>query len=40
MVCYEANTQKANDYKRTKYSDLRNDLAVDCENLQLMFFSR
>ena len=36
-ICYEANTQKANDYKRNKYSDLRNDITLQCDNLRLVF---
>ena len=36
-VCYVANTQKADDYKKKTYSDLRNDRIVDCENLRRVF---
>ena len=36
IVCYEANTQKNNEYKRKKYSDLGEDIIVECENLRLV----
>ena len=30
-VCYEANNQKTNDYKKKQYSDLTNDIIGECE---------